>query len=234
MLELGERLVVEVENVQVEPDVAAGAGVGDELGDALALGYAGYVLLGIREVVLGEGAFDVGDQRGAFAVEEHASSQQIARGAHLGRVDVGHREEATAQERCDLVGVDPVVLGLAAVDRLHVEGVAEDEGNPFARAEVGEPVPGEHALDGDDEVLAVRRDGLQEELRVSLDVLLEKGVSSLVENTEKHGAGMQINAAVELVMPRVELHSRPPLRWFRQWYRRGIIAPEALMSIKAL
>jgi hypothetical protein len=32
----------------------------------------------------------------------------------------------------------------------------------MARAEVGEPVPGEHALDSDDEPLAVRLDGIEE------------------------------------------------------------------------
>ena len=47
---------------------------------------------------------------------------------------------------------NPVVLGFGAVNGLHVEGVAEDEGDAFAGAEVCEPVPGEHALDGHDEV----------------------------------------------------------------------------------
>ena len=79
LLELGERLVVEVEHVQVELDVAAGAGVGDEIGDAVAVGDAGDLLFGLGEVVLGEGALDVRDQRGALAVEEHAATQQIAR-----------------------------------------------------------------------------------------------------------------------------------------------------------
>jgi hypothetical protein len=60
------------------------------------------------------------------------------------------------------MGVNPVVLGLAAVDRLHVEGVAEDEGDGFLGAEVGEPVPAEDALDADDEVVAVGLDGARE------------------------------------------------------------------------
>jgi hypothetical protein len=35
------------------------------------------------------------------------------------------------------------------VDGFHVQGVAEGEMDAFAAAEVGEPVPGKHALDGD-------------------------------------------------------------------------------------
>jgi hypothetical protein len=59
-------------------------------------------------------------------------------------------------------GVDPVVLGFAAVDHLHVEGVAEDEGDAFGLAQVGEPVPGEHALGPDDESVAERGDRIEE------------------------------------------------------------------------
>ena len=62
----------------------------------------------------------------------------------------------------DLLGVDLVVLGLAAVDGLHVQRVAEDEGDPLGGAEVGEPVPGEHALAADDQPVAVRGQRRQE------------------------------------------------------------------------
>ena len=60
------------------------------------------------------------------------------------------------------MGVDLVVLGLAAVDRLHVEGVAEDEGDVLTGAEIGEPIPAEDALDADDQVVPKRRDGSEE------------------------------------------------------------------------
>ena len=59
-------------------------------------------------------------------------------------------------------GVDRVGLGLAAVDRLQVQRVAEHEGNALGRAQVGEPVPGEHALAADDEAVAVGRERRQE------------------------------------------------------------------------
>ena len=58
----------------------------------------------------------------------------------------------------NLEGIDFVVLGLAAVDRIHIERVAQDEGNALAGTQVSEPVPGEHALDGHDETFAKRLD----------------------------------------------------------------------------
>ena len=53
------------------------------------------------------------------------------------RVDVGQREHAAAEQGGELAGVDLVVLGLAAVDGLHVQGVAEDEGDVLLFAQVG-------------------------------------------------------------------------------------------------
>ena len=67
-------------------------------------------------------------------------------------IDVGLRQHAAAQQHGDLVRVDLVVLGLAAVDGLHRERVAEHERDAFGGADVGEPVPGEHALGRDDQI----------------------------------------------------------------------------------
>jgi hypothetical protein len=44
------------------------------------------------------------------------------------------------------VGTDLVVFGLAAMDRHHVERMAQDKGNALLGAEVGEPIPGEGGL----------------------------------------------------------------------------------------
>jgi hypothetical protein len=91
----------------------------------------------------------VGEELGALAREVEPAAQQVAGGPHLGGIDVRLGEHPAAQQDRDLVGVDPVVLGLAAVDRLHIEGVTQDEPDTFGGAQVGEPVPGEHALDRD-------------------------------------------------------------------------------------
>jgi hypothetical protein len=46
------------------------------------------------------------------------------------------------------------------VDGFHVQGVSENESDLLVVAEVGQPVPGEQALDGDDEIVAEGGDGL--------------------------------------------------------------------------
>lgn len=52
------------------------------------------------------------------------------------------------------MGIDLVVLGLAAVDGRHVERMAEHEVNLLGGAEVSEPIPARDALHSDDEVAA--------------------------------------------------------------------------------
>jgi hypothetical protein len=58
---------------------------------------------------------------------------------------IRYREQAS-----DLAGVDLVILGLAAVDGFQVQGVSKDKSDLLFLTEVGEPVPGEPALDADD------------------------------------------------------------------------------------
>jgi hypothetical protein len=65
-------------------------------------------------------------------------------------------------------GIDLVIVGFAAVDGFHGEGVAEHEGDVLVFAQIAAPVPGEHALDTDDEVIAERRDGPQEGVGVGV------------------------------------------------------------------
>jgi hypothetical protein len=104
------------------------------------------------------------------------------------------------------VGVDLVILGFTAVDGFHVQGVAEHEGNPLPFAEVGEPVPGEHALGGDGEILAVRGYDLEERLGAGAEILMDLDVSGLVEDTDVEGAGVEIDSTVVPVLLGVESH----------------------------
>ena len=71
-----------------------------------------------------------------------------------------------------------VVLGLAAVDGFHVQGVAEHEGDRLVLAEVGEPVPGEHALAADDEAVAEGRDGVEEGVGAGGQIAFEDGLAA--------------------------------------------------------
>ena len=92
----------------------------------------------------------------------HPPAEQVAGFAHALGVGVDEREGAATQESGELGGVELVVLGFAAVDGFHVQRVSEHEGDVLVPAHVGEPVPGEHALDADDQSVAEGREGVQE------------------------------------------------------------------------
>src|SRR5262245_52646236 len=81
--------------------------------------------------------------------------------------------------------------------------MAQGEGDRLVFAQVGQPVPGEHALAPDDQVLAVRPDGLEEDIRIGGEVLLEDGLALVVEDVGEQGPGVQIDAAVESVLATV-------------------------------
>ena len=113
VIELGDQLEV---GFDADPDVRI-----DELfGDGLPVGLVGDPGAERLHVVLAVGVLDVTDEVGALTGQEVASSQKIPGGAHGGGIDVGHGEVTAAQESGDLAGIDAVVLGLPAVDGLHV------------------------------------------------------------------------------------------------------------------
>jgi len=66
-----------------------------------------------------------------------------------------YRWASVLQQPGDLVGVDLVDFGLAAVDGFHVQGMAEDERDVLCRAQIGEPLPEEDALHADHHLVAV-------------------------------------------------------------------------------
>ena len=72
----------------------------------------------------------------------------------------------------EFLGVDAVILVFAAVDGAHVEGMGEDEGEAGFLAGVAEPVPVEHALAADGQVVAVGGDEFEEELEVVVCLML--------------------------------------------------------------
>ncbi len=95
--------------------------------------------------------------------------------------------------------------------------MAEHEGDLLALAQVGDPVPGEHALDADHQAVAKGRDGLEQRFWAAGQVPVEDGVAVLVENADVHAPGMQVDAAVESMLCRVKPHRglrvRGTLRW---------------------
>jgi len=83
------------------------------------------------------------------------------------------------------------------------------EGDVLVLAQVGEPVPCEHALGADHEVVAIRRDRLQERPGSGRDVAVQDGLAVGVQDAEVHDPGVQVDAAVILVLLRVEAHRLP-------------------------
>jgi hypothetical protein len=60
----------------------------------------------------------------------------------------------------------------------------------FPVAEIGKPVPDEHAFDGDDDILPIRLDSPEKGLRVGFEVFVKYGVAFLIQNTDIHGSGV--------------------------------------------
>jgi hypothetical protein len=96
------------------------------------------------------------------------------------------------------------------MDGLHVERVAEDERDALPPAEVRQPVPGEHALDGDDEIVSVGLHSLNEGLRTASHILVQQNLTFPVKDAQVHGLGMQIDPAVVGVSLGVESHGSSP------------------------
>ena len=124
-----------------------------------------------------------------------------------GHLDVG--QHPPAQQGGDLERVDPVVLGLAPVDGLPVQGVAPHEVHPFGRAQVRQPAPGEDALDGHDEALAVGGHDLEEGLRRGPEVLVDENLALGVEDADVHRSGVQSDPAPVPVRAAGESHRSP-------------------------
>jgi len=186
--------------VQVGADAELRARIGEARGDLLgAIGGVAQLLGERRQIELAVGVDDVSDELRTLPHEEAAATQQVARLPLGPRIDVSERKHAAAEHVGELAGVDLVALGLAAVDVLHGQGVAENEGDAFVFAEVGEPVPGEHALTADDEVFAKGFDGVEEGVGLGGQIAFEDGFAFGAEDVHEHGSGVQIDAGVELV-----------------------------------
>jgi len=106
----------------------------------------------------------------------------------------------------DLVGVDAVVLGLAAVDEFPIQGVTHDEVDFVLGAAVGEPVPTDHALDADDDAVLERRDGFEQGAEVTRQIAVADDRAGSIQNANVHGPCVPVNASLESVLLAVKAH----------------------------
>ena len=89
--------------------------------------------------------------------------------------------------------------------------MAKDKRDLLSRAEIGEPVLGEDALNGNDNVFSIWSNGLQKDVGISLDISVQEDLTLLVEDAEMHRPCVQIDTAVKFVLTGVKSYLRPPM-----------------------
>jgi hypothetical protein len=83
-----------------------------------------------------------------------------------------------------------------AMDRLHVERMAEHRSDPFLGAEVGQPLPGEHTLNGHGEIAPLGRPVIEQRLRAGFEMAADQECTIAVHDADAHRSRMQVDAAV--------------------------------------
>ena len=106
---------------------------------------------------------------------------------------------------------DLVEQAVVEIDPLQiVERMPQNESDALPDAQIGEPVPGEDAFDGDGDPLPERSDRFQKRIGIRLHVAVKNDRALLIENAQVHRSRVQINSAVMRMLLRIEFH-RPPL-----------------------
>ena len=140
-LEVTEPLIVAAAACESDCNAFLPRWIGKPFSAAIAIGWVGDLFAERRQVIWAVGMLHVGQEFAAFACQVRASAQQVAGGAHLARIDIRLWEHAAAQQHGDFMGGDLVILGLAAMDGLHREGMAEDKRDAVCSTEVSTPGP---------------------------------------------------------------------------------------------
>ena len=109
-------------------------------------------------------------------------------------------EHAPAPPGGNLVGIDLGVFGLAAMESLQDEGRPQDAGQALVRPEVGQPVPGKETLTGHDQAIPLGRHGLEQGGGSGLHMPMQQDFSVLADDADRHGAGMQVDPTVKLML----------------------------------
>lgn len=104
------------------------------------------------------------------------------------------------------MGVDPIVFGFAAVDRFHVQGMAQDKGDPLIGAEIRDPVPGEHAFRRHDNVFPERLYHVEKGFPVGFYIAVKHNLSRRVQDAQIHFFRMQVDSTGIFVLFGVKCH----------------------------
>lgn len=201
-----EQLVIIGKERQVDCNGLGDCGIGTALGNTVTSGVVGDLFAKLGEVVLTVRILDMSQKRSALTHQVGAAPHEVTGGAPRGRIDLGLRQHAAAQEYSNLWGIDLVICGRAPVERFHREGVTKDEGNTLRSAKVSEPVPGEETCNGHNQTVPIGRNGLQKWCRSGFHMAVEQDFPVVVHDTDIHGAGMPVDATVKGVLIGVESH----------------------------
>ena len=68
--------------------------------------------------------------------------------------------------------------------------MTEDKGDSFLLTQVREPLPGEHTLDADDEILSIGRNHPQQGFGCRRQIFVDEFRAVLIQDTDVHGAGV--------------------------------------------
>jgi hypothetical protein len=99
----------------------------------------------------------------------------------------------------------------AATPRGSVVAVAIEPRGVVFLAQIADPVPGEQALDADDDVGPIGREGLEEDFLVGRNGGPAGDLSGVIEDADGEQPGMEVDAGVELVLFDVEVHGDAPV-----------------------
>jgi len=219
-----KQLIIVVYETQIEFYAILDAQVRKPLGHAFAIAFLPEILFYGRKIVLVIGILHMGKQFSPFPCKMISSSEQVSGRARLGGIDIGHGHHAAPKQSSYFIGVYFVVFGFASMDGFHVECTAKDKRDILLAAEIGKPVPGEDALNGNNNVLTV---GAMVFRKISGFVLMSRcrrifPSLSRMQRYIVHSPCVQIDTAVKFVLMGVKSHVRPP------WYK-GFWVPESYL-----
>ena len=112
------------------------------------------------------------------------------------RVALGWWQHAAAAQRGQLLGIDLVVCGLAAVHGFYVESMPPHAGEACG-TEVGERVPGEVTRDGHYQAVTRGRHSLEKRCRRGLHGAVEQHCAIVAHDADIHTPGMHVDTAIQ-------------------------------------
>jgi len=171
--------------------------LGNALGAPLSVGCVGDLCADGWAVRRAVGMVPMGQELTACAGQGHAPPPQVAGRAQRGGIDLGLREQPAAQPPSDLMGIDLVVFGLAAMDRLPRERMTEDKRHTWCSPAVCKPVPSQQACGSEDDRRAVGGQGFEKRLWGRCPITVQQRCASWVEDAHVPGAGVASDTTVK-------------------------------------